>query len=181
MRKILKEIDALGRNWGNRWCSDIDGTFMHRILNQSPPLHPHWSPCPFMQILSKLWRIKNVLLHVWANNLRHEVERKIFWNWHVPSLYLTGSVYLFGFLFLHQAVETSQPCKTVQFSSSRSERFCIMDWQKEKNTKLAKDLDIYIYDQYASCIEVLIFDIREHLMKKRMFSFGQLVHLFRPS
>ena len=59
--KYWKEIDALGRNWGNRWCSDIDGTFMHRILNQSPPLHPHWSPCPFMQILSKLWRIKKYI------------------------------------------------------------------------------------------------------------------------
>ena len=35
--KYWKEIDALERNWGNRWCSDIDGTFMHRILNQSPP------------------------------------------------------------------------------------------------------------------------------------------------
>ena len=46
--KYWKEIDALERNWGNRWCSDIDGTFMHWILNQSPPLHPHWSPCPFM-------------------------------------------------------------------------------------------------------------------------------------
>ena len=133
--KYWKEIDALGRNWGNRWCSDIDGTFMHRILNQSPPLHPHWSPCPFMQILSKLWRIKKCIAprpsqFCTKKILRHEVGRKIFWNWHpVPNLYLTGSVYLFGFLFLHQAVETSQPCKTVQFSSSQ----------------LAKDLYKYIY------------------------------------
>ena len=74
-------------------------------------------------------------------------KKKIFSNGHVPNLYLTGSVYLFGFLFLHQAVETSQPCKTVQFSSSQ----------------LAKDLYKYIciYDQYAWCIEVLIFDIKE--------------------
>ena len=39
--KYWKEIDALERNWGNRWCSDIDGAFMQRIPNVSPS---RWIP-----------------------------------------------------------------------------------------------------------------------------------------
>ena len=95
-------------------------------------------------------------------------KKKIFSNGHVPNLYLTGSVYLFGFLFLHQAVETSQPCKTVQFSSSRSERFCTMDWQKEKYTKLAKDLYKYIYI-WPICFMYWSIDIRHKRRECDMF------------
>ena len=38
----------------------------------------------------------------------------------VGGLHQRGaSVYLFGFLFLHQAVETPKPCKFVKLSSSQ--------------------------------------------------------------